>query len=263
MEQEAANNLPLGLLHSLTATPQHFPETPFMATADADGAVVAAFLQTPPYNLIIASESPLASLPLVAGTLHQANTDLPGVAGPADLCHEFGRIWTGLTGSRAKVSRSLRIFADQQVRPPAGVAGGLRRATRNDRPALIDWFTAFAVEANTEAEPEQIAHGVDIRLDGDQTGLWWWEVNGEPVTLVGANGLTPNGIRIGPVYTPPTHRRRGYASAATAEVSQRLLDSGRSFVFLFTDRTNTTAEHIYQTIGYESVGDVIHLSFVR
>ena len=56
-----------------------------------------------------------------------------------------------------------------------------------------------------------------------QKRFWLWEAAGEPVSLVGAGSRTPNGIRIGPVYTPPPRRGRGYASALTAEVSALLL----------------------------------------
>jgi predicted GNAT family acetyltransferase len=63
-------------------------------------------------------------------------------------------------------------------------------------------------------------------------------------------------VRIGPVYTPPEARNRGYASALVAAISQAQLDAGRRFCFLFTDLANPTANHIYQAIGYEPVRDV-------
>src|SRR5581483_201888 len=77
-----------------------------------------------------------------------------------------------------------------------------------------------------------------------------WEVDGEVVSMCGYGGPTPNGIRIGPVYTPPEHRGHGYASALTAEVSQHQLDAGRTFCFLYTDATNPTSNAIYERIGY-------------
>ena len=79
--------------------------------------------------------------------------------------------------------------------------------------------------------------------------------------MVGAGGETPNGIRIGPVYTPPDHRGRGYASNLTAFVSRTVLDEGRSFCFLYTDVANPTSNRIYQSIGYEPVGDAMMVAF--
>ena len=83
----------------------------------------------------------------------------------------------------------------------------------------------------------------------------------QPVSLACFGGPTPNGIRIGAVYTPPAHRGRGYGTAVTAAVSQLNLDRGRRFCFLYTDLANPTSNAIYQRIGYEPVCDSRELSF--
>jgi predicted GNAT family acetyltransferase len=76
-----------------------------------------------------------------------------------------------------------------------------------------------------------------------------------------ADGETPHGIRIGPVYTPPQMRGRGYASNLTAAASQDQLDAGRRFRFLFTDLANPTSNKIYRQIGDEPVCDVDQYGF--
>ena len=81
-------------------------------------------------------------------------------------------------------------------------------------------------------------------------------VRGVPVSLVAYGNPTAHGVRIGPVYTPPEQRGRGYASACVAILSQHLLESGRTFCFLFTDLANPTSNHIYQTVGYNPVNDM-------
>jgi predicted GNAT family acetyltransferase len=74
-------------------------------------------------------------------------------------------------------------------------------------------------------------------------------------------GPTPNGLRIGSVYTPPEYRRRGYASACTAATCEFILASGRSFATLFTDLANPTSNRIYQAIGFEPVCDAVQYGF--
>ena len=64
--------------------------------------------------------------------------------------------------------------------------------------------------------------------------------------------------RVGPVYTPPEHRGRGYASAAVAGVSERLLEQGVR-VCLFTDQANPTSNRIYTALGFEPVVDMANL----
>jgi predicted GNAT family acetyltransferase len=63
-------------------------------------------------------------------------------------------------------------------------------------------------------------------------------------------------MRIGPVYTPPDYRGRGYASACTAALSQQMLYAGYQYCFLYTDLSNPTSNRIYQNIGYELVCDI-------
>ena len=82
-----------------------------------------------------------------------------------------------------------------------------------------------------------------------------WEHDGRVVSLAGHAGETPNGARVGPVYTPPELRGRGYASALTAALTEQLLERLR-FCFLFTDLANPTSNSIYQRIGYRPVTDI-------
>lgn len=64
------------------------------------------------------------------------------------------------------------------------------------------------------------------------------------------------------IYQPPERRRRGYASALVAALSQHQLDAGRRFCFLFTNLSKPTSNHIYQAIGYEPVVDIAELHFI-
>jgi predicted GNAT family acetyltransferase len=86
-------------------------------------------------------------------------------------------------------------------------------------------------------------------------GTSFWVVDGEPVSYAGAYNFTPNGVRVGPVYTPPEHRRRGYAAALVAEVTERELNNGRAFAYLYTNLANPTSNALYQRIGYRRVGE--------
>ena len=88
-----------------------------------------------------------------------------------------------------------------------------------------------------------------------------WEDGGEPLSLIAAR-MTGNGYGwIGPVYTPPERRRRGYAGAGVAAASRRLLDAGASRCMLFTDLDNPTSNKIYHEVGYRRFADWEHHRF--
>jgi predicted GNAT family acetyltransferase len=65
------------------------------------------------------------------------------------------------------------------------------------------------------------------------------------------------------VYTPPEHRRRGYATALVAELSRFLLERGHRACFLYTDLANPTSNAIHERIGYQRIADAAEIRFVE
>ena len=143
--------------------------------------------------------------------------------------------------------------------------GGRVTATPMDRPLLVRWWGEFGAEAlgALEQDDEQNGRSIDHRLTAPGNGIALWEVDGEPVCAVGYGSPTPTGVRIGPVYTPPAHRGRGYASALTAHVSAEQLAAAAGASASSTQTSaNPTSNKIYAAIGYRRVCDSIQYAFV-
>lgn len=261
-EREAEHNLLFGICSSIQKSPEIFDAPPrFAVVTDDGGTVKAAALQTPPFNLVLSTiEDQAATDALVEALRDDA---LPGVLGPRDAAARFAARWAANTGRAAWVEVAERIFRLDRVQPPQHPArGGWRIAEERDRATIARWLVAFRDEATPGsppfADPEATADRWIARVA--RIG-YFWEDEGEVVSMVGVGGETPNGIRIGPVYTPPEKRGNGYASSLTAAASQDQLDRGRRFVFLFTDLSNPTSNKIYQAIGYQPVCDVDQYTF--
>ena len=258
LSDEARHNLILGLAGTLRDDPALYPEHRLWLVEDGE-EVVGAALQTPPYNLVLARPRSNAALEQLAA---EVDGDFPGVVGALPEVEVFVAAWAKKTGAVAQLVHRQGLYALERVRPVSAVPGQMRPATQDDRRLLLDWWRAFAVEALHDDAPdeERIVSAVDHRLSSPRAGLALWE-DGEPVSLAGFGGGTPNGIRIGPVYTPPDRRGRGYASALVAELSSELLSAGRRFCFLYTDLANPTANKIYERIGYERVCESEEIAF--
>jgi uncharacterized protein len=261
---EAQNCLPLGILASLAANPGQFDSEPYMACVEDDsGDITLVALRTPPHNLILSlpasPEQTPAALAAIARDARAVFKVLPGVVACDDLASRFAEIWSALTGKRARPGIQERIYRLSQVRWPRSVAGAMRHIEERDRETLRVWLHAFMLEALGD-DVQSVDGMIDNRLRAGASGMYLWE-DRQPVSLAGFGGPTPHGIRLGPVYTPPEARGRGYASALVAQVSQRLLDEGRQYCFLFTDLANHTSNHIYQEIGYEEVCDAAEFKF--
>ncbi len=264
VQHEAENNLVLGISSALKLNPNLYgPQVPYLAVVESEGEVMAVAIMTPPHRLILPRVADRQALELIARDVYEFRPDLPGVTGPALASGQFAEAWQALTGQAFHKSTAERIYKLEKVKPPGGVSGQMRRIAQTDQALLKEWLVDYQTEAfGGEVDPEAIESGLKswFTLPQDFRGTFLWE-DSQPVSLVNYSGPTPQGMRIGPVYTPKEFRGRGYASACTAGVSQYLLDSGRKFVFLFTDLANPTSNKIYQQIGYEAVGDVDEYKF--
>ena len=179
-----------------------------------------------------------------------------------EVAEAFADAWRNVHGGRGvvRVHVNQRLYRLAELsRPDPAPDGTARIAADSDVPLLADWFTAFAVEVH------DMGAGVDqsaaVRERVSYGGITVWEAGGEPVAIAGATRQVAGMARIGPVYTPPERRGRGYGSAATAAASARLLAAGAEDVLLYTDLANPVSNSIYQRIGYRAVEDRVSLEF--
>ncbi|MGH2891957.1 MAG: GNAT family N-acetyltransferase, partial [Solirubrobacteraceae bacterium] len=150
----------------------------------------------------------------------------------------------------AMAMHSLTVVRD----PPQPGAGGLAMATEADRDLALTWWDAFVAESHViDAGPESRAATVDFRLS--QGDLFFWHDEGQSVSMVSTNPAVAGVVRIGPVYTPPESRRRGYASSAVAAVSRHAVDTGAHTCMLYTDLANPTSNKIYADVGYRRIAE--------
>jgi predicted GNAT family acetyltransferase len=256
LADEARHSLILGIAATLRDHPAFYATYGLWLARDGS-SVRGAAVRTPPHHLALARPGEPAALQALAEAI---DDELPGVVGAVPEVDAFAEAWTKKAGQTARTNRAQGIFQLDLVEPVTGVAGRLRDAGPADRPLLLDWWRAFHEEAIGESpEPESVARGVDHRLDAADAGAVLWDDEG-PVSFAAFGNPTPNGIRIGPVYTPPEVRRHGYASALVAELSTRLL-ADRHFCFLYTDLANPTANKIYERIGYRRVCESAEIVF--
>jgi uncharacterized protein len=253
--REAEHNLILGISSRLQREPILYGEPAYLATVEDEGRVIGVTMRTPPHNLILSEIDDEAAIAVVLEDAREVFGTIPGVVGPKAPVAEFAELWQEATGTEAQLEIAQRCFRAEHVKAPPDVSGAMRVYEGRDRELAVEWMDAFVAEALHGPEPESSAEFVDRRAEDPDGGLVIWD-DGEAVSMAGFGGRTPNGIRIGPVYTPTELRGRGYASALTAALTQRLLDEGRQFCFLFTDLANPTSNSIYQRIGYRPVSDV-------
>jgi hypothetical protein len=262
---EPRHNLLFGLADTLLRRPQIYPTFHLWLAVDADGPAGAA-LQTPPYGLVLARPRTERALDALVEAVVGDGDVLPGVNGALPEAEGFADRWARSTGGRWTRAMTQGIYACDRVLPVPVVPGTPRMAGPPDFDALFPLVEAFADEAliaQAVRDRERSIATTRGRLQDEpgRGGFWVWEVDRRIVALSGHGGSTPTGIRIGPVYTPPAERRRGYATALVHAQTAWLLAHAVRSCFLYTDMGNPTSNAVYRRIGYRQVADAVEIGF--
>jgi RimJ/RimL family protein N-acetyltransferase len=231
-------------------------------TLHEDDVLVGAVLR-PADRGILVSGLPPRYAGVVAAAL--AGTQLPGAVGPLAEAEAFAEAWTAPVQHRF----DQRLFALGTLTPPVGVPGAARPATAADAALLGAWRAAFTAETGVgqtgSRPPPEVAVGQTGSHPPPEVavgpGEWLWQVDGVPVAQASARPVIAGMSRIGPVYTPPEHRRHGYGAAVTAAASRWALDVGARLVVLFTDAGNPSTNALYPRLGYRYRHDAVMLEF--
>jgi uncharacterized protein len=259
---EGRHNLLLGIVGTLIAQPAVYPEFRLWVVTDG-GEPVAAALRTPPHNLVLADLTDDRALDTLLAAVREDEGEIPGVVANEPFADRAADVWTRSTGARVRLRFAQGVFALTQVVEVPRPAGRARVLDEADRDLAIAWIDAFSREAlpHQPLDRDRLAGVVDVRLGSDEAGFRLWDRDGVAVSLAGFSGPTTTGIRIGPVYTPPEHRGRGYATALVADLSDEMLRRGYRACFLFTDLSNATSNAIYERIGYRGVANAFEIQF--
>jgi GNAT superfamily N-acetyltransferase len=229
----------------------HADPPPTFAYGVADDDVVFAAMRTPPFPLL---SSPLDddadAEPLIELWLG-ADPELPGVSGVPETARAIAAAWARRTGGTTRTTMREAMHVLDAVRdPPRPAPGTLRLPQPGERDLLVAWMEDFVTEAGLTGAAQAGAM-VDARLRGDSLLLW---DDGRPFSMIGVAPPVSAVVRIGPVYTPPEHRRRGYGGSAVAAASRDAMARGAARCMLYTDLANPTSNKIYAEVGYRPTG---------
>lgn len=252
--EEVRNSLILGNTLRLVQQPANPENLPYYAAELAAGRLVLAAMMTPPFGLVLAASDPaeVDLAPLITDLRARGLTP-PDVFGPNPLGQRFAELWYQQKNLQPEMRQ--RAYELRAVNPAtlAAAPGEMRRARSEDINLLTGWAIAFDVEAfgHSTRPPESFRTLIENRY-GD---IAVWEQEGAPVSMAMRSRPSRHGCTVNLVYTPPDRRRKGYATALVAHLSQSLLDEGFQFCTLFTDMDNPTSNAIYIQIGYQPVCD--------
>jgi predicted GNAT family acetyltransferase len=262
-EEEAVNALMLGLCELMVQSKEQLKAQTALLRIVEHGKTVSAAIQTnlPLQNLIL-SFSNKAQLQELASYLKTHDLKFQGVVGPTQESEIFSDLWTAITGKQKNLGMGQKIYKADRIIPPQNILGELKIASEHELDITTQWLVDFAKESlppNEQKSFEEMKLITSKKMKAQW--IYLWVVNGNPVSVAHLGRPTKNSIAVSGVFTPQHLRKKGYASAVTAGVTQAMLDAGKKFCVLYTDLANPTSNKIYQVLGYREVADSKYFLF--
>jgi len=264
------NTVVTTVAHRQVAEPAPSERDWWLIVTDDVGAVVGAGMRSArfaPYPAFLLPMPDAAAVSL-AHAWHDRGEEIRAINGALPAVQLCAAEVARLAGGRVEVGRHTRLHVLGELVPPSPVPGRLVAAGEADSDLVTEWFAAFMGDADEQAGRPRGSNAHEMPGPAElgrwlQSGrLWFWvDDTGRPVHMTGARPPAFGVARIGPVYTPPAERGRGWASNAVAAVSELILAEGAR-ACLFTDQANPTSNKIYTALGYRPVVDMANLVIV-
>src|SRR5690606_37743586 len=184
-------------------------KTFYLLAVTDQGKVIAAAVWTPPHPVQV-TELPESAIQPLAEALAQCEDAATAVGGPMPSVDSFATRWAELRRLAVAKRWDQGVFQLDEVAPLEPAGGCLRYATYLDLDLLTAWNLAFEQDAFSSSNPEAARRSAE-RAVKNRTAFFW-TVGRERVSMAGAQFVSANDRRIGPVYTPEIHRGKGYAT---------------------------------------------------
>jgi len=211
-------------------------------------------------HLVLGQMSPAQAEQLL-GFIDSQGMSLGLVEGPREETLAFAQGWSLTAGRSHRLQLNLGLYELTHVTQIDLEGGRLYQATEADRELLTEYVIGFC----RDCFPEQpiVREMIDTRVTRfiTQRRLYLWQTSDrELVSMAAVVRESPNTASISWVYTPPSHRKKGYAARIVTALSQVQLEKGKRACNLHADLSNPTSNGVYLRIGYEKIGERMNLT---
>lgn len=229
----------------------------YFAAMSPDGGIDGVLAHFGTGGIMMQSLSPDTLSGLIALFRQTVERPVTGIIGESEQARQVINELQ-LTEADYLVNMDDDLFSltlDQLTMPPvSGSNVNVVAITEAHRTVLSAWLKAYNIEAlgaeDEESLNKTVEHTIGRFLRGDTANLL--TVEGEPVSLSGFNAQLPEIVQIGPVWTPPEHRNKGYARLLLAQRLVVAKERGVKTAILFTN--NPSAARAYEAIGFQKTG---------
>lgn len=253
-ENETINHGVLSLASTLTPhNPIYRP--PFLFShVIVNGKIAGCCIYAEPDGVVLSDCTHEIAFVLVEHLRHRIDTP-SRIFGPEIPALQLAKLFGELTKASYRIDSRWRIYRlDGSIPSGISVRGYLQIGNLEDSDLVREWGKRY-----NEERPANVDIQLFLLKKLKDQHLYFW-IDGTPKCVATISGVNCSGPRISAVYTPPTIRRHGYASALVHELSNLYLESGSAFITLNT-QAGDSVENIYKRLGYQAVGEKVSVIF--
>jgi predicted GNAT family acetyltransferase len=149
----------------------------------------------------------------------------------------------------------LQVLTPETFEPRP--SAGMRLATMDDVPKLLEWKRRFRVEAMGDdpawVDDEVLKKSLVLTIEGGRQYVF--EAGGRLVSMARLNARTRRMAQLGGVYTPTEERGNGYATRLISGLCQRVLEEEElEAMTLMVEEEKEAASAIYRKLGFLGLG---------
>jgi predicted GNAT family acetyltransferase len=186
-------------------------------------------------------------------------TTLPGVSGEPKTTERFAQLYSQANHLQYESTMTIESYFCTDPKKPLNVKGTMQQATRKNLAIVAEFLAGFSEGAyGVRVNPE--AKILDAKRMIETGDLYIWFVDDKPVSMAYIAHRSARYSRLNAVYTPPSCRKKGYASALVAELCSVLL-SEDLVPMLYADLKNPDSNKVYRNIGFVERGKIVDIKF--
>lgn len=155
-----------------------------------------------------------------------------------------------INNKNAKISVvNMQSYKNEKVIPPKNKEAVIEAPTEKDVLSIANLLRNFSLECFGSAADniEEYVNTAQKLLNDRYCRII--KENGNVVAMARSSRENQEFVAINGVYTLPEHRKKGYASAIVAHISNLILQNGK-IPALYTDLSNPSSNTAYKNIGF-------------
>ena len=184
------------------------------------------------------------------------------LSGPAGAVADLAGLLSERCAGAVVEPQLLRMYRAEEVVDPSKRRRGKAFVSERDRvEQAAQWGVDFGRDTGLERSLDDSLAQMTRAVN--ESRLIEWRSKGEVVSQLLISAARFGVVRLGQVYTPPEHRKKGHGAAFVAAVAQQQLDRQKvDTVILSAQASNVATTRMYRGLGFVRAYEMLNVGII-